>query len=594
MIEGQLAGLALVLGLGIGAQWVAWRIRVPSILLLLLVGFLSGPVAGWVQPDALLGRWLMPIVSVSVGLILFEGGLTLKYRELSSIGGVVRNLITVGALVTWVVATLAARWILGWEWSLATLMGAILTVTGPTVVIPLLRHIQPARPVASLLKWEGILVDPVGAVLALLVFEAVLPGAEGSAPMKALTGFGRTALVGAGLGTAGALSLALAFRRYWVPDRLQNAVTLVLVIGLFTLSNHLQHESGLLTVTVMGVVLANQQGVHLRHIMEFKENLQVLLISALFILLASRIELAAVNRLSLAAGLGFLAVLVLVARPLSVLVSSAGSTLGWRERLFLSWMAPRGIVAAAVASVFALRLEEAGIPRAEELVSVTFLVIVGTVTLYGLTAGPLAARLGLSKPNPQGVLFVGAHPLARAFGKALQDEGFTVLLADTNRENLTEARLEGLPTYHGNILSEAGRDELDLTGIGRLVALTPNQEVNNLAALQFVEFFGRAEVYQVQVQVKRGKRAELEPQGRRLFGAEVLLADLLDSFPEGVEVRKTRLTREFGWNEWKASHGDQALPCFLIQGGSTLRLFTTTNPPTPAEGHTLIALVKKA
>ena len=594
MSEHILATCALIIALGITAQWTAWRLGLPSILLLLVFGFAAGPVCDWLVPDDLLGELLMPLVSIAVGLILFEGGLTLKLRELKHIGGVLRNLITIGALITWVVSALAARWLLDWDWALSTLIGAVLTVTGPTVVMPLLRHIQPARQVGSILKWEGILIDPVGAVLALLVFEAVLPQSGGPTLLNTTLSLARTALVGGGFGVTAAWLLTLAFQRFWVPDHLQNPVALMLVVGVFTLSNMVQHESGLLTVTIMGIALANQRNVHIRHIVEFKENLRVLLISGLFILLAARLQLAEVMQLSLVSGLGFLAVLVLVARPLSVMAASAGSRLTWKERLFLSWMAPRGIVAAAVASVFALRLAEEGHPQARELVPVVFLVIVGTVTLYGLTAGPLANALNLSKPNPQGVLFVGAHPLARALAQAVQREGLTVLLADTNWENLAAARLEGLPTYYGNVLSEEARDELELTGIGRLVALTPNQEVNALAAMHFIEFFGRSEVYQVQVHTQGGKKTEFEPQGRLLFGKDVFLADLSARLELGAVARRTTLTREFPFEAWKSRYGDEALPLMLVTGGASLKLFTAYDPPIPMEGQTIIALVRES
>lgn len=277
MSEHILAALALIIGMGITTQWTAWRLGLPSILLLLIIGFAAGPVCGGLVPDELLGELLMPLVSMAVGLILSQGGLTLKVRGLKHIGGVLRNLITIGALITWVVSTLAARWLLDWDWALSNLIGAILTVTGSTVVMPLLRHIQPARQVGSIPNWEGILIDPVGAVLALLVFEAALPQGGGPTLMNTTLSLARTVLVGAGLGVTAAWILTLAFKRFWIPDHLQNSVALMMVIGVFTLSNMVQHESGLLTVTVIGIALANQRSVHIRHIVEFKENLRVLL-----------------------------------------------------------------------------------------------------------------------------------------------------------------------------------------------------------------------------------------------------------------------------------------------------------------------------
>jgi NhaP-type Na+/H+ or K+/H+ antiporter len=590
MTEEILVSMAVILLLGIGAQWIAWRLHLPSILLLLLAGFTAGPLLGWLTPDELLGDLLMPLVSVSVGLILFEGGLTLKFSELKAIGSVVRNLVTLGALVTWAVATIAARLCFGWSWGLATLLGAILVVTGPTVIMPLLRHIQPARPVASALKWEGMMIDPIGAMLALLVFEALLASGGHSIWEIALLGFGRMIAIGLVLGVSTGLLLAFFFKRYWVPDYLQNPVSLMAVVGAFALSNHWQEESGLLTTTVIGITLANQRWVHIRHIVEFKENLRVLLIAALFILLSARLDLATVRHISPWAGLAFLLVLMLVARPASVFLSAMGSRLGLKEKVFLSWMAPRGIVAAAVASIFAVRLADTGYPQALELVPVTFMVIVGTVAIYGLSAGQVAVKLQLSKPNPQGVLFVGCSPLARKIALSLQSEGFPVLLADTNRENVTAARLEGLPVYFGNILSDKSRDDLELMGIGKLLGMTSNHEVNTLAGLHLIDIFGRSNLYQVQVHPEKDRKGSAEGQGRLVFGRDILLRDLESRLESGAIVRKTKLSEAFDYNQWKVKQGNTAIPLFLVLESGALRLFTVEKPPVATAGHTIIAL----
>ncbi|HVR35269.1 MAG TPA: sodium:proton antiporter [Methylomirabilota bacterium] len=589
-----LPSLTLILILGIGAQWLAWRLRLPSILLLLLAGFVAGPVSGWIDPDALLGEWLMPLVSVSVALILFEGGLTLKFAELRIVGRVVRNLISIGAGVTWAVTTLAARFLFGWEWNLSILLGAILVVTGPTVIMPLLRHVQPGRQVGSTLKWEGIVIDPIGALLALLVYEAILVQELQEVPALAVVGFLKTILVGGVLGALGALVLVFLFKQHLVPDFLQNPVSLMLVVGVFTVSNLLQHESGLLTVTLMGIALANQKRVAIRHIVEFKENLRVLLISALFVLLAARLNFADFEELNPVRSAVFLAVLLFVARPLSVAFSTWNTQLTRNEKLFLAWMAPRGIVAAAVASIFALRLSEQGHPQAADLVPVTFLTIVGTVAIYGLTASPLARWLGISKPNPQGVLIVGANPVGRALGLALQNEGVQVLLADTNRENIHAARLQGLPTYFGSMLAERTREDLDLAGIGRLMALTPNQEVNALTALHFIEFFGRAQVYQLPGKEPRERPQESlsqELRGRLLFTPDLTYGELLKRIESGAVVKKTSLTGEFSFEDFKAHHGANAIPLFVILENGVVQFSTAENPPRPQAGRALISLV---
>ncbi|NJM56090.1 MAG: hypothetical protein HC841_09535 [Verrucomicrobiae bacterium] len=290
MHEDILDKLILVVVLGIGAQWLAWRLRLPSILLLLICGFVAGPVTGLIQPDALIGPALMPLVSVSVGLIMFEGGLTLKFRELREAGMVIRRLVTLGALITWIVVALGAHFCFAWPYQQSLLIGAILVVTGPTVVLPLLRYVQPSRATASALKWEGILIDPIGALLALLVFEAIVAQNLSEVPLMALAAFGKTIVIGSALGLLGAAGLAWFIRRHWIPDYLENAMSLMIVVGVFALSNHFQPESGLLTVTLMGVALANQRFVPIQQIVEFKETLRVLLISILFIVLAARIQ----------------------------------------------------------------------------------------------------------------------------------------------------------------------------------------------------------------------------------------------------------------------------------------------------------------
>ena len=284
-----LISLAGIIVLGIVAQLLAARLRLPSILILLIFGFLAGPVSGFLRPDELFGQLLFPFISISVALILYEGGLSLKVSDLPRVGGVVRNLVTIGALLTWGIGTVAAYLIFDLDFGLATLLGAVLVVTGPTVIGPLLRHIRPAGSVGSILMWEGIVIDPIGAVLAVLVFEAISGGGQGTTAHLSVT-IVKTVVFGGGLGLLAAALLTLLIHRYWVPDFLQNAVSLMLVVAAFTGANVLQHEAGLLAVTVMGIALANQKYVDIKHIVEFKENLRVLLISSLFILLAARLQ----------------------------------------------------------------------------------------------------------------------------------------------------------------------------------------------------------------------------------------------------------------------------------------------------------------
>jgi NhaP-type Na+/H+ or K+/H+ antiporter len=593
--EQLLVGLAGIAVLGVGAQWLAWRLRLPSILLLLALGFVAGPVTGFLDPDALFGELLFPLVSLSVGLILFEGGLSLRIRDLRAMGASIWSLVTVGAFVTWALASWAAVRLLGLEPGPALLLGAIMVVTGPTVVGPLLRHVRPVGTVARVAHWEGIVIDPIGAALAVLVYEALQEAsAAGLGEVAKAMGLGMvtTLLVGGVVGGLGAGMTVVVLRRFWVPDFLQSPVLLMLVAGAFTASNLLQPESGLFTVTVMGVLLANQRMVPVKHIVEFKENLRVLLIASLFILLAARVTPDEFKALGWA-GPVFVVFLIVFVRPAAVLVSTLGSSLNQKERVFLAWLAPRGIVAASVASVFALRLGESG----QGLVPATFLVIVGTVTVYGLTAAPLARRLGLSNPDPQGLVFASAHPGARAIATGVKAAGFPVMMVDNNRGNINAARMEGLSTTYTSILSEHALDAAEEGGLGRLLAMTADDDVNVLATLHFRELFGRAGVYQLPAQEEENPRVAGAPshlRGRNLFAPGVTYDALDQRFAEGQRVKATKLSQAFDYKAFRERYGEDALVLFIVTESGALQICTADQSPSPKPGQTIICLVDPA
>ncbi|MFI5323895.1 MAG: cation:proton antiporter [Thermodesulfobacteriota bacterium] len=331
--------------LGIGSYWVSWRAGVPAIMLLLASGFIAGPLTGLVNPDRIFGEILLPVVSVSVAVVLFEGGMNLKFSELREIRGVVLSLVTIGVFVTWAVIAIAAHFLFGFDHGIAALLGAILVVTGPTVIMPLLHDLRASGKIGSIMKWEGIVVDPLGALLAVLVFHVII--ASGVLRATELVGWSvlKTFAVGGFIGVACARMLIHILKKYWVPDYLQNSVTLMTLIAAFTASDYTQRESGFITVTIMGIVLANQKTVSIKHIMEFKETLRVLFISSLFIILASRLTLKDLQYVFNWRGALFLGVLFFIARPLCVFLSTYRSGLNLKEKLFLSWIAPRGIVA---------------------------------------------------------------------------------------------------------------------------------------------------------------------------------------------------------------------------------------------------------
>ncbi|ARA93362.1 cation:proton antiporter [Rhodothermaceae bacterium RA] len=602
MVEHILIGIVSVLVLSIGSQWLAWRFRIPSILLLLVVGFLAGPVLHLLEPSSLQGDWLFAFVSLAIGLILFEGGLSLRLKDLREVGRAVLHLITIGVLVTWVLVALAAHFVLGFNPSLSILLGALLTVTGPTVITPLLRHVRPSGRVGAVAKWEGITIDPVGAILAVLVLEAIRLIAEGgggsgdfrSALGHAFEGLLLEVFISVGVSISATFVMVMVLRRRVVPDYLQNSFVLMVLVSTFAIANHLQDEAGLLTATLMGIIMGNQRYVPVRHIIEFKENLSVLLIGSLFILLSARLELSDLRYIDANSFL-FLGLLILVVRPAAVLLSSLGTTLTFREQAFLAWLAPRGIVAAAVAALFSFRLEEIFPGQVRGLVPIVFFVIVGTVAVYGLTIAPVARWLGLAQPNPQGVLFVGAHRWARRLAQVLRERGFPVLLIDTNQHNVAEAEEAGLPARHADALSEAVIDQLDLGGLGRMLAVTPNDVVNSLVALHFIDVFGRNEVYQLAARPEsrrmRDSDLPMHLRGRPLFGAKTTYTTIQQRFEKGHEVQAFEITDKRTYQTLRETYGEHLIPLFTIGSDGTLGIVSEVDRLTLKSGDTLLALV---
>lgn len=596
-MEGTLGiTLAAVFLLGIGAQWIAWRIRTPAILLLLFFGLCAGPFTGFMKPDEVFGQeLLLQIVQFSVGIILFEGGMSLKFNEVRKIGGTIFSLVILGMLVSWGISTLSAHYILDFGWPLSSLIGAVLVVTGPTVVGPLLRIVRPKKTIASVLKWEGIAIDPVGVLLAVLVFEVCF-GSHAASPSGVATAVFSTLGIGFGLGLGLAAVLVIFLRRFWIPEFLHSPFILMTVIGSFTASNMLQHESGLLTVTVMGVALANQKWVNVEHVLEFKENLQVLLISSLFILLAARIELATLQKIG-SQSILFLLVLIIIGRPLSVFISTIFSQLKLSEKTLLACLAPRGIVAAASASVFALRLEEINHPDASLFVPNVFLVIVGTVLIYGMTALPLARKLKLTDSNPQGILFVGATRFVIDFAEVLKGKGISVLVIDTNWGHVRRAKAKGIPVIQGNILTEKALEDADLEGIGKIFAMTPNNEVNSLALVQHGPQFTNERSYHLSASTRlngdRGHESELSENltKRTLFGQQYTYTELDEIIHDDGKIKATNISKEFTYDQFKEQYGDRAILLAVLTEAKVLSPVTVDYQPKPKPGDVVINLI---
>lgn len=579
--------------LGIVSQWIAWRLRLPSILLLLITGILVGPILGWIDPDVVFQQVLFPIVSLSVAIILFDGGLKLKFEDIRDVGGVVRNLISVGAVTTWIITGLSAYYFLDFSPHLAILLGAILIVTGPTVIIPMLRYIRLQSRLSSILRWECVNNDTVGAIVAVLTFEAIIVVDLGDALRQVLLKILITLLVAPLLGFLGATLIVFLFKRHLVPEYLHEAITFITVLIVFNLSHFVQPESGLLAVTVMGIVLANQHRVSLSHVVIFKENLTVLLLSSVFVMLAARLELDQVIALMDWDMLGFLLVIIFVGRPLSVFLSTVGSPLTVQEKLFLSWMAPRGIVAAAVSSLFALELSHHGFPDADQLVLVTFMVIIVTVCLYGLSSRVVANFLGVSQDRFKGILIVGAHSLSREIAKVLIENDLSVLLVDTNKLNVASARAQELPVIHGNIMHINIQEEIESYGMGKLFAMTQNDEVNMLAALEFSDSFTSSNIFRLALDQKVGDSSLSYPKdpekGRLLFSPGVTYSALMSRLNAGGQIQAFDFEQEQTVESFFRNY-PKAIPLFYVTQKGRLVMVSEGVSTNRISIKTLIAL----
>ncbi|MEQ9142932.1 MAG: sodium:proton antiporter [Parvibaculaceae bacterium] len=550
LVSDPALAITLIVVSGVFAQWLGARLRTPAIMPLLFMGFLLGPVAGLLNPDEVFGDLLFPTISMAVAVILFEGALTLRFSDLRGAARPVIRLVSVGVLITVLVLAWTVHELFDFPWPLALLFGAIGSVSGPTVVMPLLRTIRPNDKVSQILRWEGILIDPVGAVLAVVLFEAII--AAGSAADGGwVLAFLEVFAIGGTLGAAFGYAFGWALSRHAIPDYLINVSTLGAVLLAFTAANTLGHEGGLVAVTVMGIVLGNLPGLRTAELIDFKESLSVLLISALFIVLAARVDFT--GMVGIAGSLAVLmGVILFVARPLNVLASTLGTDTSWRERALLSWIAPRGIVAAAISAIFAVRLQEAGVPGAELLVPLTLVTIVVTVILQSLTARPVAELLKVAEPAAKGVLIVGGNPFALALAEVLHDRGVRVLVADTSWSQTRTARMKGLPTFFGNAVSEHADRELDLIGLGSLLALSRHPALNALACLRYRHEFGSANIFSVRhdpaLFEKGSDPLPLEIRGNLLFKPELTLERAHELLQEGYKVRLTKLTAEYGFD----------------------------------------------
>ena len=520
----ELAGIII---LGITAQWVGWKLKLPSILPLILIGLLFGPLSTLFTDDGskLLepiwngtkglfpGNGLYYFVSLAISIILFEGGLTLKRDEILNVGPVILKLITVAVVITFFGAGFTAHYIIGLSWEISFLFSALIVVTGPTVISPILRNIPLKKDLATILKWEGILIDPVGALIAVLVFEFISVEHQSGFTQTALLEFGKILLFGSTFGFTFAHALGLAIKKKVIPHYLLNVFTLATVLGVFVLSDAFAHESGLLAVVVMGLVLGNTNVPNLKELLYFKESLSVLLISILFILLGANINFEDLLLVANWESAILFAVVVFVVRPLGVFISSINSGLKFNEKLFISWMGPRGIVAAGIASLFGSRLRDTGEPGAEYITPLVFMIVLGTVLLNATTARMFAKLVGVFQKRSTGILIVGASKVSRLIAAYLKKHGRYVVLVDTNQEHINTAKDLGIDAMEANIFNDHLEDNIELSNVGYLIALTANDTINQKAINLFKNQFGENGTYRMISSREMKDRTQLPAEG---------------------------------------------------------------------------------
>ncbi len=599
----ELAGIVI---LGILAQWVAWKLKIPAILPLILIGLLVGPISTYLSSDGL--PWLEPIwngekglfpgeglfnfVSLAVGIILFEGGLTLKRDEISKVGSVIGKLISLGAFITFIGAGVAAHYSIGLDWRVSFLFAALIIVTGPTVITPILRNIPLTKDVAAVLRWEGILIDPIGALVAVLVYEFINVEGDSGFTKQALLEFGKIILIGLAFGVSAGYALYISIKKKFIPHYLSNVATLSAVLAVFVISDLFAHESGLLAVVIMGMYLGNSNLSNLSELLYFKESLSVLLVSILFILLAANIsmeDLALIFNWHTAI---LLAIVIFVLRPLTVFASTINSSLKLKEKLFISWVGPRGIVAAGISSLFGSKLVEKGVVGAEFITPLVFSVVLVTVILNATTARMIAGWLGVLVKKSEGILIIGASKASRLIANYLYKNDRHVVLIDSNQINVNRSKELGLEAYTANIYSDDLTDNFELNDVGYLLAFTSSDEVNKQAINRLKQHFGENGTFRLMTSEEMRNRKNLSDKDLFSYTHDYLrFIDVAENFPSIQEIpvegheQFMRVLKIIEKNR-------EAIPLFLKRADGTLDLINTPSELEVENDSNLVYLGK--
>ena len=626
--------IALIGALGIGAQWLAWRLQRPAIVLMAIAGLIFGPLVGYLMnlsfmpaaghdflsiirlnPISDFGDVYRPMIGLAVAIILFEGGLTLRFKDLGDATAAVKRMVFVAAPIVWVAGAAAAHHIVGIPWDISIMVGGLFVVTGPTVIMPLLRQAHLKSKPANVLKWEGIVNDPLGALFAVAGFEYIRFTALGASMGLVFGKLIFAAVFGTAIGIVSGIGLAWAFRRGHIPEYLKAPVVLAWVLFIYVMANMLADETGLLAVTALGMTMANTKFASMVEFRRFKENIAIILVSGVFVVLTATLTpevLSAITpkivgiREAFKGDFGQLAivdwrifafvfVMMFIIRPAAVMISTCWSGLTWRESLLIGWIQPRGVVAVAVAGLFAAELQALGRPEGAIFVPLAFALVFATVLAAGFTIGPVSKLLKQSAGGGDGVMIVGANPWTLGLAKALKDMGINVLVADTNWRRLRGARLEGHATFYGEVLSENADMRLDHSAFNHIVAATPNDAYNALVCIEFAPELGRHRVFQVSGGDKDdgdGDSIAFTSRGRTLSSRGRSFDALTRDWWSGWRFSATGISENYTLDNFFESRGED-IDIFLIKRSDGTLEFVQPSMVNKIEKGTLLSFSSK-
>ncbi|WP_408008743.1 cation:proton antiporter [Pseudalkalibacillus sp. A8] len=593
MIESLLFTIMLIIVLGIGSQWLAWRFGFPAIVIMTVAGLIAGPFLGIINPQEDFGQIYNPIISAAVAIILFEGSLSLDYREIRGVGRPILRIVSFGAFIAWVLGSLAAHYFAGLSWAVAFVIGGLFTVTGPTVILPLLRQAKLKSRPAAILKWEGIIVDPLGALLAVFAFEIIQFLTEETVTAKTLLLFFVASAVAGFLGWLFGRVSGWMIEKGHVPEFLKSPFVFAFVLACFSISDEIMHETGLLAVTAMGITMANMHITSIDDMRHFKETMSVMLISAVFIMITASLPIETLLEIFSWNILSFVILMMIVVRPLSIFLSTIGTDLSLKEKTLLGWIAPRGIVALTVSGYFAGALRAQGFEDARLLIPLTLGLVFATVCAHGFSIRWLAGKLGLAIDDQPGVLLVGGSSFSAKFGGVLKELDIPVLITDSSYERLIIARNLGVPIYRGEILSEQTDYQIDLTPYEYLVASTDIDSYNALVCNTFVPTFGRTDVYQLSLHNTTGDDLRgLNPTvgGNIIFHDGATWEVLNKKVESGYVFRKTKITDQYTFEQYVNERADDAELLCILRPSGKIAFFTEEDTIKGEEGDIVISL----